>query len=118
MDRRHWLMPGAVVVLLSGCAGADWAKADATEAQTAQDARSCEHEASREALLMTPLATTAAGRGTYTAPMDAVAGGGLETARLTSFCMRAKGYALVPSRYGAPDAPSAMAGGSASPARK
>ena len=118
MGRHRWATLGAVAVLMSGCAAADWVKADATKAQTAQDALSCEHEASREALRSVPVSAPTVRPGAYGTPMDAVAAGGTETARLTSFCMRAKGYALVPSRYVASDDLSGAAGSSASPSRK
>jgi hypothetical protein len=115
MRRLRWPMLAGVIVVMSGCAAEEWVKADATQAQVAQDARSCEHEASREALRNTPASAATVTLGAYATPMDAVAGGGIETARLTSFCMRARGYALAGSENAPSHDLSGAAGGSASP---
>lgn len=87
----------------------EWVKPDVTPEELAQDSSWCEQQAWREARLrswysrpMGPLvAHDAAGRPFIVAPggpfYDPFGDPFMEEGRLAHFCMRAKGYELVPS---------------------
>jgi hypothetical protein len=98
-----------LVLLASGCAPMRWVKADATPEQIDQDAVQCQQDAWREAQLNTwysrpigPIvAHDAAGRAFVAWPggpfADPFSDPFMEEGRLAHFCMRSKGYELVPA---------------------
>ena len=97
-----------LAVLLCGCAPMRWEKADATVEQLQRDSIQCQQEAWRQAhagAFYSPsspiVAQDSMGRATVTWPGGSFAGGFgdplLEESRLAQFCMRAKGYELVPA---------------------
>ncbi len=85
-----------------------WVKPDATPEQLSEDAAQCQQDAWREARLRTwlyrPIGPTmlqdAQGRRVFVWPSspfgDPFSDQLMEEARLASFCMRSKGYELVP----------------------
>ncbi len=101
------LVTGAAVALCA-CTPMQWVKQDATPAELRQDSIHCQQEAWREARArswyfrpMAPvLARDALGRQFFAWPGSAFADPYhdpfLEEGRLAQFCMRSKGYELVP----------------------
>ena len=100
-----------VLALLAaaGCAPMEWTRSDATQAQMEADMRACRDQAFREASWYwhgyygpagSPFYYGSFGRSyawPYYSPFaDPWGDRFLEEARLTSFCMRAKGYELSP----------------------
>jgi hypothetical protein len=97
-----------LALLLSGCAPMRWEKADATSEQLQRDSIECQQEAWREAhagAFYSPaspiVVQDSMGRATVTWPGGPFAGAFgdplLEEGRLAQFCMRARGYQLVPA---------------------
>ena len=94
-----------------------WVKPDATPQQLSQDAAQCQQEAWREARLRAwlyrPIGPTivqdAQGRRIFVGPAspfgDPFSDQLMEEARLESFCMRSKGYELVPAETIQPSVP-------------
>lgn len=95
-----------------------WVKSDAAPKQAEDDFTSCRQEAWREARMrsawfhrpMFPYAVQdATGRRFLVWPRsgfnDSMSDEFMEESRLTHFCMRAKGYALVPVEKGQPATP-------------
>jgi hypothetical protein len=106
----------------AACTPMQWVKPDATPEQLDQDAARCQQEAWREARFRTwlyrPIGPTlvqdAQGRRFYVWPAsplgDPFSDQLMEEARLESFCMRSKGYELVPAETIQPSAPKPPAG--------
>jgi hypothetical protein len=115
MDTRLCIV---AIFLTGACTPVQWVRSDASEEQSGHDARFCEQEASREAAFHVPQPPPTGAMGTYGPSADGLRGYGIETSRLTGFCMRSKGYALVPSREYArasEDAPRSAAGSTSAP---
>ncbi|HZQ74285.1 MAG TPA: hypothetical protein VFB08_15310 [Burkholderiales bacterium] len=99
----------ALALLTAACTPMAWVKPDATPQELAQDSAYCQQEAWREARLrswsyrpMGPLvAHDAAGRPFIVSPggpfYDPFGDPMMEEGRLAQFCMRARGYELVPA---------------------
>lgn len=100
---------GIFLVTLAGCTPMHWVKPDVTAAQLNQDAAQCQQAAWREArwrsFLYRPIGPTLFhdryGRRfagwPYSPFGDPFADEFMEESRLAHFCMRAKGYELVPA---------------------
>jgi hypothetical protein len=97
----------SIVLLIAGCTPMQWVRQDASPEQLGQDLAQCRQEAWREAqwraFLYRPLGPTyVVDRFGRTHVLSYSAFGGpfhdtfVEESRLTHFCMRAKGYDLVP----------------------
>jgi hypothetical protein len=97
----------ALVLLIAGCAPMQWVRQDASHEEVRQDEALCQREAWREASwrawFYRPGVATMLdrdGRPFFVWPYspfgDPFGDRFMEEARLTSFCMRAKGYELVP----------------------
>jgi len=98
-----------LAVLASGCAPTQWVKADATPEQMKRDAIECQQEAWSKAHVSPSysppigpvVVQDAAGHATVMWPGGPFAGAFgdplLEEGRLAQFCMRARGYELVPA---------------------
>jgi hypothetical protein len=99
-----------IALLLAGCAPMQWAREGASAEQLQDDQRACEEQAYREASLrfynyypgMGPaIFQDSLGRRLAVYPSgpfaDQFGNQLMEETRLTSFCMRAKGYDLVPA---------------------
>ncbi|TMH96079.1 MAG: hypothetical protein E6H44_00525 [Betaproteobacteria bacterium] len=107
---------------VAACTPMQWVKPEATPQQLSQDAAQCQQEAWREARfrawLYRPIGPTimqdAQGRRFFVWPAspfgDPFSDQLMEEARLASFCMRSKGYELVPAETIQPSAPNAPAG--------
>jgi len=99
-------------LLLAGCTSMQWIKADTTPEQMNQDAIQCQQYAWREARLSSwysrpvgPIVVhDAAGRAFVAWPGGPFGGPFsdpfMEEGRLAQFCMRSKGYELVPVEPG------------------
>ena len=97
---------------LAGCTPMQWVKPDATAQERERDAIACQQEAWHEARWRAwyyrpfPMASfrDAAGRRFFPGPYgyyaDPFGDPYLEEGRLASFCMRSKGYELVPVEPG------------------
>jgi hypothetical protein len=105
----RWPALLALACLAAGCTPMEWVKPDATPDEMNRDAMVCQQEAWREARLRSwyyrpigpMVAHDAAGRpfvvwpsGPFGGPFDDPF---MEEGRLAQFCMRAKGYELVPA---------------------
>jgi hypothetical protein len=98
----------AAVLVLAGCTPMEWIKPDVTPEEREQDAIACQQEAWHEARWRAwyyrpyPIAPfrDASGRfffpGPYSYFSDPFGDPFLEEGRLAQFCMRSKGYELVP----------------------
>ena len=107
MPRFRLLMPG-LLVFAAGCTPMQWVRQDAGPEQVRQDEALCQREAWREASwrawFYRPFGPTlirdAGGRRFLAWPYspfgDPFGDRFMEESRLASFCMRAKGYELVP----------------------
>jgi hypothetical protein len=109
MRGKRALLAGAaalgVSLVSAGCTPMEWVRPDATPEQREQDERFCEQEAWREARWRSwyyqpfPMAPfrDASGRRFFPGPYsDPFNDPFLEEGRLAQFCMRSKGYELVP----------------------
>jgi hypothetical protein len=107
-----------VLLVLSGCTPVQWVKQDAAPKQVDEDLVACRQEAWREARLRTswfrPLSMPyavqdAQGRRFLVWPHNSVndtfSDQFMEESRLAHFCMRAKGYELVPVEKEKPATP-------------
>lgn len=86
------VVPALAVMGATACTPMQWVKPDASPEQVAQDAAQCQDAAWREARLRS-WPYYGAGRrfgGGFNAPF-------YEEGRLAEFCMRVKGYELVPA---------------------
>jgi len=94
--------------MLSACAPLQWTKAGADPGQVDRDMVFCEQQGSLESRSYPrpPEVSPAAYAGVSGATTNQVA----EASRLASFCMRSKGYALVPSQDVASAAQESAAG--------
>jgi hypothetical protein len=98
----------AAVLVLAGCTPMEWIKPDVTPEEREQDAIACQQEAWHEARWRAwyyrpyPIAPfrDASGRFLFPGPYgyfsDPFGDPFLEEGRLAQFCMRSKGYELVP----------------------
>lgn len=99
----------ALVLLVAACAPLQWSKADGNAAQLDQDLRDCQQEAWREAstqswnyfLLGPTMFQDSTGRRFFAWPSrplsDPFGDRFMEESRLAHFCMRSKGWQLVPA---------------------
>jgi hypothetical protein len=97
-----------VLLLLAACTPLQWVKQDAAPKQAEEDFAACRQEAWREARLYAPIfhrplpyaVQDAQGRRFLVWPQggfhDSFSDQFMEESRLTHFCMRTKGYQLVP----------------------
>lgn len=99
-----------VLLALAGCAPMDWTRSDATPEQMETDMRACRDQAWREASWSWPNQYGGIGPLVYADPLgrrllawpyyspfaDPYGDRFMAEARLTDFCMRAKGYELTP----------------------
>ena len=88
---------GAVILGLSACAGVRWQKSDGNDTALAQDLAACRRQAQNKAGITGSLGPST--------PMDPRFGGPsgpsqadlmMQESQALGFCMRDKGYALVP----------------------
>ena len=105
---RFRLLAPALLLLAAGCTPMQWVREDANPEQVRQDEAVCRQEAWREASwrawFYRPFGPTIirdrAGRPFVFSPYspfgDPFGDRFMDEARLASFCMRAKGYELVP----------------------
>lgn len=99
----------AILLLLAGCASVEWTKPGATAEEFAVDSKQCQEDAWREAnWLYLDRTYLYGGRWIYPDPLgrplvgypgapfgDPFGERYIHEARLTDFCMRAKGYELT-----------------------
>jgi hypothetical protein len=94
MPTPRRLLLAALIALLPACTPMQWVKEDATPEQVAQDAAQCQNEAWREAQFRAwPPRYGRRRFGSFNDPF-------FEESRLADFCMRIKGYELVPAEDG------------------
>jgi len=106
------MRPGPIAALaaaLAACTPMQWSKQDASAEQLAEDQRACEEQAYREAIsrywgyheIGPAVFQDSLGRRFNVYPSgpfaDQFGNQLMEESRLTSFCMRSKGYELVPA---------------------
>ncbi|HXM82543.1 MAG TPA: hypothetical protein VN929_11535 [Burkholderiales bacterium] len=108
MPSKIRLSLACVALTVAACTPMQWVKQDATPEQLNQDAAQCQQDAWREArfrsFLYRPFGPTlvqdAQGRRFFIGPSsplgDPFSDQLMEESRLASFCMRSKGYELVP----------------------
>jgi hypothetical protein len=108
MRRRSLISIACAALAATACVPLQWLKPEATREQLDQDAAQCQQEAWREARLRTwlyrpigpAMLQDAQGRRFFIWPSspfgDPFSDQLMEEARLVSFCMRSKGYELVP----------------------
>jgi hypothetical protein len=99
----------SLALALAACAPMQWSKQESSAEQLEQDQRACEEQAFREASLRSwryhqigpTVFQDSLGRGFAVYPTgpfaDQFGNQLMEETRLTSFCMRNKGYELVPA---------------------
>jgi hypothetical protein len=104
----RFVLAAAFLALLPACTPMQWVKPETAEAASDEDLGACRQEAWREARLRAPsfprplpyVVSDAQGRRVLVSPHggfhDPFNDQFMEETRLTNFCMRAKGYQLVP----------------------
>jgi hypothetical protein len=107
---RRFAAAAVLLASLAACAPMEWRRADAGPEQASADMRACREQAWREAswaslsyygaagpaLFYDPLGRRYTGWPYYSPFADPFGDRFFEESRLTTFCMRAKGYELAP----------------------
>ena len=96
---RLKIIAAAALLATAGCTPMEWVKADVTPEEMSRDVAQCHDEAWREAQFRTwPSRGYGYGRRRFGGPWSNDAF--FEESRLADFCMRVKGYELVPAEGG------------------
>jgi hypothetical protein len=91
------LILGAVLPGLTACAGVRWHKADGDDAALAQDLAACRRQAQNKVGFIGGLGPSTPMDPRFGAPMGpSQADQMMQEAQVVGFCMRDKGYTLVP----------------------